>query len=364
MKRFTKKSLLVICFIALLTSNEAFALKNKNTETKAGDENIKESNLTKQIAVGGFADIVENLLPTVVNISTTQEFSNNGTGFIISSDGYIATSNHVIEDSNYINVALSDGSKYKAQIIGADKKTDLAILKINVNSAKILTPVKFGDSKKARIGDWVIVIGNQYGLGGSVSVGIISARSRNINNLQDNEFIQTDAAINKGNSGGPLFNINGEVIGISTALFSPSGGNVGIGFASPIESAAPILKQLKEQGEVVRGWIGVSVQSVTNEMAESLGVAGENKLKGVLVTDITKDGPADKAGIIASDIITKIGTQEILEVKSLPQIISQSTVGKNVALTLLRRGKARVVNVRIAKMPSEDSKIPLKRTAD
>ncbi len=365
MKNLTTKFLTTLSFAAFLMSDAAFAGKIHRTN----EETTKvESPSAKQVALSGFADVVEGLLPTVVNISTTQEFSNNGTGFIISSEGHIATSNHVIEDSSEVNVTLSDGAKYKAQIVGVDKKTDLAVLKIV--TGKILTPVKFGDSKKARIGDWVIVIGNPYGLGGSVSVGIVSARGRNINSTQDNEFIQTDAAINKGNSGGPLFNINGEIIGISTALFSPSGGSVGIGFASPMEVAAPIIKQLKEQGEIVRGWIGISVQSITPEMAESLGVVGENKSHGVLVTDITKDGPADKAGIIPSDIITKIGTQEIYDVKILPQIISQSTVGKPVSITLLRHGKARAVNVRVAKMPSEatnrtdDNRPAVKKTAD
>jgi len=300
----------------------------------------------------GFADIVENLLPIAVNISTTQEFSNNGTGFIISADGFIATNNHVIEDAAEITVSLSDGSKYKAKVVGADKKSDLAVIKINTGNSggagKNLTFAKFGDPAKSRIGDWIIVIGNPYGLGGSVSAGIVSARGRTIGGESDHDFIQTDAAINRGNSGGPMFNLKGEVIGICTALFSPSGGNVGIGFATPINIAAPIIKQLKEQGEVVRGWIGISVQDISDEMSDSLGIA---KSKGALVTDVTTDGPADKAGIIASDVIVKIGTQEIVEMKLLPQIISQMPVGKNVSITLLRKGKAKVVMVKVGKSP-------------
>lgn len=332
-----KKTLLSFIFIALTGS--AFAAVDAKIVAEAPV-------LPKQIATNGFADIVENLLPTAVNISTTQEFGNNGTGFIISPEGHIATNNHVIEDANEITITLSDGTKYKAKVIGADKKSDLAVIKIN--AGKILPFAKFGDSSKARIGDWIIIIGNPYGLGGSVSVGIVSARGRSINGEQDSDFIQTDAAINKGNSGGPMFNIKGEVIGISTALFSPSGGNVGIGFASPASVVTPIIKQLREQGEVVRGWIGISIQDISEEMAETLGIP---KSKGALVTDVTPEGPSDKAGIIASDVIIKIGNQEIIEMKTLPQIISQSSIGKNIPLTILRNGKAKVLSVKVAKMP-------------
>ncbi len=325
----------IILFTLLTFASTAFAAEKKPVEP-----------IIKQITTNGFADIVEELLPTAVNISTTQEFGNNGTGFIISSDGHIATNNHVIEDANEINITLSDGSKYKAKVVGADKKSDLAVIKIN--AGKILPFAKFGDSSKARIGDWIIIIGNPYGLGGSVSVGIVSARGRSINGETDHDFIQTDAAINKGNSGGPMFNIKGEVIGISTALFSPSGGNVGIGFASPASVAAPIIKQLKEQGEIVRSWIGISIQDISDEMASTLGIP---RSKGALVTDVTPEGPADKAGIIASDVIVKIGTQEVVEMKTLPQIISQMPIGKSIPLTILRQGRAKVLSVKIAKMP-------------
>lgn len=325
----------ILCLSLIITSSALAA--NKKTPHKE---------VEAQIMTKGFADIVENLLPMAVNISTTQEFGNNGTGFIISADGYIATNNHVIENTKEITVGLSDGSKYKAKVIGADKKSDLAVIKIN--AGKELPFAKFGDSAKTRIGDWIVIIGNPYGLGGSVSVGIVSAQGRSINGDQNSDFIQTDAAINKGNSGGPMFNIDGEVIGVSTALFSPSGGNVGIGFAYPSLVAEPIIRQLKEQGEIVRGWIGISIQDISGEMAEALSIPKSN---GALVTDITPEGPSDLAGIIASDVIIKIGNQAIVEMKTLPQIIAQMPIGKNVPITILRNGKAKILSVKISKMP-------------
>ena len=258
------------------------------------DQNLL-ADLPKAAILDDFRNKLENQLK-----NQKKKISSIGSGFIISKDGLIVTNNHVIEESSEIIVNLNDGSKYKAKIIGVDKKTDLALLKISAD--KDLKFVKFGDSTKARIGDWIIVIGNPYGLGGSVSVGIVSARSRDINNGQVDDFIQTDAAINKGNSGGPLFNSRGEVIGISTAIFSPSGGNVGIGFATPSATAAQIIKQLKEQGEVTRGWLGVSVQDISEEIAQSMQMEG---VKGVFVVEVTKDGPADKAGILPADVITK-----------------------------------------------------------
>ncbi len=353
-----------------------------------------DSTSPKQLAANGFADIVEDLLPAVVNISALQESQFNGSGvidqilskespknylfddsknqlenqlrnqqslkkkipsigsgFIISRDGFVVTNSHVIEESSEIIVSLNDGEKYKAKIIGIDKKTDLALLKINVN--KELKFVKFGDSTKARIGDWLIVVGNPYDLGGSVSVGIISARARDINNGQSDEFIQTDAAINQGNSGGPMFNSKGEVIGISTIIFSPSGGSVGIGFGIPSTSAIQIIKQLKEQGEVTRGWIGVAVQEVSEEMAESIKM---DKAKGAFVVDLTKDGPAEKAGILPTDIILKIDDQEITEMKILPKTVAKYPINKIAKITVLRRDKIKTFNVKIAKMKDEESK--------
>jgi serine protease Do len=358
--------------------------------TNALAQTTKSPSPNKQIPNSGFADIVEELIPTVVNISATQEVSNGnapaidqtllndlqktplfeefnsqllnsresrkkissiGSGFIISKDGFIATNVHVIEEADEINVNLSDGSKYKAKIVGIDKKTDLALLKINPE--KELKFVKFGDSTKSRIGDWTIVIGNPYGLGGSVSVGIISARSRDISNSQAEEFIQTDAAINKGNSGGPMFNVKGEVIGITTAIYSPSGGSVGIGFATPSSTANQVIKQLREQGEVSRAWIGVSIQEMSDEMAEGLGI---EKTQGAFVTDITNNGPAQKAGMLPADVIVKFNEQEINDTKALPKAVAKTPIGKIVKVVVFRKGKVKILELKVEKMRDENVK--------
>jgi serine protease Do len=335
----------------------------------------------KQAALGSFADIVEDLLPTVVNISTNspntliqdplelapqaEQFENFksqldeqkkkspsiGSGFIISKDGFIVTNNHVIDNADEIMVGLNNGLKYKAKVVGIDKKTDLALLKID--PAEELKPVKFADSTKSRIGDWVIVIGNPYGFGGSVSVGIISARSRDVNNGQSDDFIQTDAAINKGNSGGPMFNYEGEVIGINTALFSPSGGSVGIGFATPSSIISQVIKQLKDTGEASWGWLGVSVQNVSDEIAQSMKM---EKTKGAFVTYITPNGPSDKAGVLPADIIIKFDGQEVNDMRILPRIVARTEIGKTVKMTVLRRDKIKTLEVKVAKLKEEESK--------
>jgi serine protease Do len=373
-----KKVLFFSCYLLLLTSltSELLAAPPLNL-------NIAP----RQVTATGFADIVEELLPAVVNISTDptrssgsqvssdsssqdqfEDFKNQldnkkkktsaiGSGFIISKDGFIVTNNHVVEDSEEIAISLNDGSKYKAKVIGVDKKTDLALLKIN--PTKELKFVKFGDSTKSRIGDWIIVIGNPYGLGGSVSVGIISARSRDVTNGQSDDFIQTDAAINKGNSGGPMFNLDGEVIGISAALFSPSGGNVGIGFATPSSTISQVIKQLREVGEVSRGWLGVSVQDISDEIAQSMKMT---KTKGAFVTEVALGGPADKAGILPSDIIIKFDNQEVSDMKILPKIVARTPVGKISKITILRRNKIKVLDIKVAKSKDEEIKKPINKT--
>jgi serine protease Do len=340
MFRIIKSPLSFFLFAVIALFNQAEAAKVKISSPK-------------QMAIGSFADIAENILPSVVNIiitnaSSTREF---GSGFIVSKDGFIVTNNHVIDEASDISVTLNDDQKFKAKIISVDKKTDLALLKIE--NDKDLKFVKFGDSTKTRIGDWVLVVGNPYGLGLSVSTGIISAKSRSLNNGKLEEFIQTDAAINNGNSGGPMFNMNGEVIGISSSIISPSGGNIGIGFAIPSSNAEPIIKQLKDQGEVIRGWIGISVQNVNNEIAENFNV---EKNRGAFVTEVTKDGPAEQAGIFPTDIILKIDDVEINEMKILPKIISSYPIGKISKFTILRNGGTKILNVKIAKMQEDEFK--------
>lgn len=369
---------LFLVLVLFIFSNNVIAQEDKNSEKQ-----YSLANSARNIATNGFADVVEVLLPAVVNISTSQkveakasvsiddlfgnlppgsifenfrdllenqgsrskEVSSLGSGFIISKDGYIVTNHHVIDKADKITVNLNDSRSFQAKIIGTDKKTDLALLKINPKED--LPYVKMGDSDKSRIGEWVIAVGNPFGLGGSVSVGIISAHGRDISSGKFDDFIQTDAAINKGNSGGPLFNIKGEVIGIATAIFSPSGGNVGVGFATPTSIAQGVIKQLKSGGEVTRGWLGVSIQDVTKEMAETIGL---NKPRGAFVAEVLKGGPAQTSGILATDIITRFDGKTIDKMKDLPKIVAKTPIGKKVKVHVVRQGKVKVLKVKVEKM--------------
>ncbi len=322
-----------------------------------------------------FADLVEKLSPAVVNVSTTQkvksggvqmqmfgnlpntpemapfrdfmqrfgemqgapqerEVTSLGSGFIVDASGYVITNNHVIQDADEITVRLSDNTKLKATIVGRDKKTDLALLK--VKPEKPLPFVPLGDSDKARVGDWVVAIGNPFGLGGTVTAGIISARQRSINAGPFDDFIQTDAAINRGNSGGPLFNVDGEVIGINSAIFSPTGTNIGIGFSIPTNLARPVLEQLKQFGRTHRGWLGIKIQEVNDEIADSLGL---KKSIGALIAGTTKGGPAEKAGIEAGDVIVAYNGKEISEMRHLPRLVAETKIGESVEITFIRKGK-------------------------
>lgn len=273
-----------------------------------------------------------------------------GSGFIIDESGYVVTNNHVVADAEEVKVILSDDTELKAKIIGRDTKTDLALLKVDAGHK--LPAVTLGDSDAARVGDWVLAIGNPFGLGGTVTAGIISARGRNINSGPFDDFIQTDAAINRGNSGGPMFNAKGEVIGINTAIFSPSGGgSVGIGFAVPMSLAKPIIEQLKTSGHIQRGLLGVKIQRVTEEMADSVGLA---KPHGALVTEVIKDGPAEKAGIKVGDIITSFDGKEVKEMRFLPRMVAETKIGKKAEVGFWRGGKAQTVLVDIAKMNEQD----------
>ncbi len=257
-----------------------------------------------------------------------------GSGFIIKSDGLIVTNNHVVEGADAIEVHLQDGTRLKAELVGRDPKTDLAV--IRVKSDRKLPEVAFGDSDALRIGEWVIAIGNPFGLGGSVSLGIVSARNRDINAGPYDDFIQTDAAINKGNSGGPLFNLNGNVVGINTAIFSPTGGSVGIGFSVPANTAKGVIDQLIKYGETRRGWLGVKLQTISDEIAESMSI---DKNRGALVADVTDNSPGAKAGIKAGDVIIQFNGKVIGEMRELPRAVAETEVGKKVAVRVLRDGK-------------------------
>jgi serine protease Do len=332
------------------------------------------------------ADVAEKLQNAVVNISTSQKLKDSrevpvpkapkgspfeeffqdffdnqergqrtnslGSGFIIDPSGLIVTNNHVIEGADEITAILTDGTKLKVtKIVGRDNKTDLALLK--VETKKPLTAVKFGDSQKMRVGDWVMAIGNPFGLGGTVTVGVISATKRDINAGQYDEFIQTDAAINRGNSGGPLFNMKGEVIGINTAIISPTGGSIGIGFALPSSTAALVIEQLKTYGETRRGWLGVRIQTISDEIADSLGM---KTASGALVAGVTPEGPAASAGIEVGDVILKFDGQDISAMRQLPKLVAQSTVGKEVEIVILHKGERKTLKVKIDRMEEESEK--------
>jgi len=329
-----------------------------------------------------FADLAEELLPSVVNISTTQVsrtsseqeipqappgspfedffrefFERNrpenmprratslGSGFIIDKGGIVVTNNHVIAEADEISVILQDNSRYDAEVLGRDPKTDLAVLKIDTGFD--LPAVSFGDSTTARVGDWVLAIGNPFGLGGSVTAGIISAQQRDINTGPYDSFIQTDASINRGNSGGPLFNIDGQVIGVNTAIFSPSGGSVGIGFSVPSEIAQRVVRQLQDYGRTRRGWLGVRIQTVTEEIAESLGLEGA---RGALVASVSEGGPAEDAGIVAGDVVLSFDGRPIEEMRDLPRIVADTDIGKAVRVELWRKDAMEVVSVKIGEL--------------
>ena len=269
-----------------------------------------------------------------------------GSGFIISADGYVVTNNHVIANGEEIEVVLSDDRRFDAELIGTDPATDIALLKIEANSD--LPHVDWGSSQDLAIGEWVVAIGNPFGLGGTVTAGIVSARSRDINSGPYDDFIQTDAAINRGNSGGPLFNAPGEVVGVNTAIFSPTGGSVGIGFAVPSHVAQRIVDDLREDGEVERGWLGVNIQPVTEELAEALDLSSAT---GVLVTNVSPGGPAADAGLQAGDVITEIAGTGVDEPRALTFTVADLAVGNEVTVTYLRDGERAETTVTIGQRP-------------
>ena len=275
-----------------------------------------------------------------------------GSGFIISEDGYIVTNHHVIDDADKIEAVMNDGTRYVATVKGIDSKTDIALLKIDADEP--LPYVSFGDSDAAEIGDWVVAVGNQFGLGGSATAGIISARGRDIQAGPFDDFLQIDAPINRGNSGGPLFDTGGKVIGINTAIFSPSGGNVGIGFAIPSNMAKDIVAELRNSGAVTRGWLGVEIQPVTAEIAESLGL---DKAQGALVANVVKDSPASRSGFKVGDVILQMDGKSVKEFKDLPRLVASTRVGSESVFDIHRGGEEQQLEVVIGAMPGEDTKL-------
>src|ERR1700686_3892019 len=272
-----------------------------------------------------------------------------GSGFIIDPSGIVVTNNHVISEADEITVILNDCTRLKAELIGKDQKTDLALLRVKPD--KPLTAVKFGESEKLRLGEWVIAIGNPFSLGGTVTAGIVSARNRDINSGPYDSYIQTDAAINRGNSGGPLFNLDGEVIGVNTAIISPSGGSIGIGFAMPSKTAMPVIDQLRQFGELRRGWLGVRIQQVTDEIAESLNI---KPARGALIAGVEDKGPAKPAGIEPGDVVVKFDGKDIKEPKDLSRVVADTAVGKEVDVVIIRKGKEETHQVKIGRLLDTD----------
>jgi len=350
----------------------------------------------KPVAARGpenIADVAEQVIDAVVNISTSQkvdshisglpdlppgspmeeffdEFFKNrrggrgggdnaergprrvnslGSGFIIDPSGLVVTNNHVIADADEINVILNDGTKLPAQLVGKDTKSDLALLRVKPEQP--LKPVKFGDSDKLRLGEWVIAIGNPFSLGGTVTAGIVSARNRDIQSGPYDNYIQTDAAINRGNSGGPLFSLNGEVIGVNTAIISPSGGSIGIGFAVPSNTAMPVIEQLRQFGETRRGWLGVRIQQVTDDIAESLSI---KPARGALIAGVDDKGPAKPAGIAPGDVIVKFDGHDIKEMRDLPRVVADTPVGKDVDVVVVRKGKEETHQVKVGRLQDSE----------
>lgn len=335
-----------------------------------------------------FADLVQAVQPAVVNIATTtpiesrgfpqlpfpegspmeryfREFFGRGfpegrdgpapearslgSGFIIDPDGYVVTSNHVIEKAKEVTITLQDGDQYPARLVGHDAKTDLALLKIDADEP--LLYVTFGDSDAARVGDWVIAVGNPFGLGGSVSAGIISARGRDIQAGPFDDFLQIDAPINRGSSGGPLFDKEGKVIGVNSAIFSPNGGNIGIGFAIPSAMARDIVAELKESGRVERGWLGVRIQEISDDIAESLGM---DEARGALVASVEPGSPAADAGLQTGDVILEFNGHEVNKLKDLPRVVADAQAGQEANIGILREGEQRNLEVTVGQMPGDE----------
>ena len=362
--------------------------RDANAAVAPADKNLAQTPV--QIAPPSFSKLIEAVQPAVVSIASSHtmdqgmmkrgpqfdfpegspfqkffeehfkgqspkampnhEMQAMGSGFIIDPEGYIVTNNHVVAEAGEITVILHDGTRHTAKLKGHDAKTDLALLKIE--SPEELPYVRFGDSDKSKVGDWVVAVGNPFGLGGSVSAGIISARGRDIQSGPYDDYLQIDAPINRGNSGGPLFDASGRVIGVNTAIFSPSGGSVGIGFAIPATLAAPVIAEIKSDGRVSRGWLGVHIQSISEALAESLNLDEE---EGALVSSVEADSPADRAGLKIGDVIIKFDGEEVEDARALPRMVADTDDGDTVSLLVWREGERKSLEVTLASIPTEET---------
>ena len=365
-----------------------YAITFSPKDIQADSSNLQQAKATIAdfAPKSGFADLIEKISPAVVHVaisgvprsSTRQDFNfppgspfedffrqlprqenpeqqrkrplGIGSGFLVSADGYVVTNNHVIDNGEEITVTLANNQEYDATLVGTDQETDLAVLKIEAEEP--LPFVKWGDDKQSRVGDWVIAIGHPFGLegGASASTGIVSALGRNIRSGRYDNYIQSDAAINRGNSGGPLFNLDGEVIGVNTAILSPTGGSVGVGFSIAANLAGSIVEQLIETGQVERGLIGVQIQPVDDAVAESIG---RNNKFGALVERVVPGKPADKAGIIAGDLILEFNDQKIIEMRNLPRIVADTEIGKSVPIKIWREGKEITKTIKVEKLQDD-----------
>jgi serine protease Do len=372
--------LLISALLALITIGLVFGFHQKAVLAKVGEKGYP----------GSFAALIKKASPSVVNIiafkiirtpgqsyspfsmeDPMREFFEKffgeqlpeayrqnalGTGFIIDKEGFILTNNHVVEKTEEIKVRLSDEKQYKAEIVGRDPKTDLALIKIKTNKA--LIPLSLGDSDKVDVGDWVVAIGNPFGLGNTVTAGIVSAKYRQIGGGPYDNFIQTDASINPGNSGGPLLNLDGEVIGVNSAIFSESGGNIGIGFAIPINMAKQLLPQLRT-GKVSRSWIGVMIQSITPELKDKLGLGTD---EGALVSDVMSGGPAEKAGISRGDVILQFDGKAIQSSRNLPFVVASTPIGKTVMVEIMRGDQQLNLRIKTEELKEEGEAVPPSET--
>jgi serine protease Do len=382
-KKQIKKTLLALVIAVALVG----AGYGMSSAVKTADHPAAVLTQTSEIPMvpANFSDLAEKVRPGVVNIQVVKTVKNAGfgvpfpfrtpfgdffgpfsgenphqmpmqqgvgSGFVISSDGYILTNNHVVDDANQIKIKLADGKEYDAKVVGRDPKTDLALLK--AEGASNLQPLRLGDSDSLKVGNWVVAVGSPFGLEQTVTAGIVSAKGRVIGSGPYDNFIQTDASINPGNSGGPLLNTDGQVIGINTAIFSQSGGNVGIGFAIPVNMAKEIVPQLKEKGHVTRGWLGVGIQKITPELAKSFGLKDE---KGALVSQVVKGGPADKAGIETGDVIVEFDGKIVADSNDLPRMVAPLPVGKTVSVKVSRSGNVADREVKIGQLEEQKEEV-------